>query len=117
MGHANDAAQGDLTEQHAPGTGAVQQRDPSEPDATGAEPAQPGAEVMDLLAEHVPLALLADLAAPSDVVSTQILESEGLPDDPWWEDPADAPITLRPNPGQVSSDPAGADDGEESGTG
>jgi len=116
MGHADDAAQGDLTEQHAPGSGATESAR-SEPDATGADPAQPGDEVMDLLAEHVPLALLADLAAPSDVVSTQILESEGLPDDPWWEEPADAPMTLRPDLGQASADRAGADDGEESGTG
>lgn len=41
--------------------------------------------VMDLLAEHVPLALLADLAAPDGPVSQAILETEGMPDDPWWE--------------------------------
>ena len=47
-------------------------------------------EVMDLLAVHVPLALLADLAAPSSVGSEEILESEGLPKDAWWEASADA---------------------------
>ncbi len=41
--------------------------------------------VMGLLAEHVPLALLADLAAPDGPVSQEILESEGLPADAWWE--------------------------------
>lgn len=48
------------------------------------------AAVMDLLAEHVPLALLADLVAVGGPVSQEILESEGLPDDAWWVDP-DAP--------------------------
>lgn len=39
--------------------------------------------VMDLLAEHVPITLLVDLAdAPQ---SEALLEAEGLPDDPWWE--------------------------------
>ena len=38
------------------------------------------AVVMDLLAEHVPLALLADLAAVDGPVSQAILESEGLPE-------------------------------------
>ncbi len=47
--------------------------------------------VMGLLAEHVPLALLADLAAPGGPVSQEILESEGLPDDAWWEAADDAP--------------------------
>jgi len=47
-------------------------------------------EVMDLLAVHVPLALLADLAAPSSMGSAEILESEGLPADAWWEAQEDA---------------------------
>jgi len=47
--------------------------------------------VMGLLAEHVPLALLADLAAPGGPVSQEILESEGLPDDAWWEAVDEAP--------------------------
>jgi len=42
--------------------------------------------VMDLLAEHVPLTLLADLAA-AEPRSTEILHAEGLPEDEWWQDP------------------------------
>jgi hypothetical protein len=41
--------------------------------------------VMGLLAEHVPLALLADLAVADGPVSQEILETEGLPADAWWE--------------------------------
>lgn len=55
---------------------------PATTPSTGAH--DPGS-VMDLLAEHVPLALLADLAAPDGPVSQEILETEGLPDDAWWE--------------------------------
>ena len=40
--------------------------------------------VRALLAEHVPLTLLVDLMAP-EATSTEILESEGLPDEAWWE--------------------------------
>lgn len=52
-----------------------------------AEPSdtQASADVMALLGEHVPLALLADLAEPSGPVSPAILEDEGLPDVAWWE--------------------------------
>lgn len=55
--------------------------------------------VMDLLAEHVPLTLLADLAA-TEPGSEAILQAEGLPDDAWWEDGAE--------PGAV--DPVAEDD-------
>ena len=48
-------------------------------------PAVTPPSVMDLLAEHVPLALLADLAAPDGPVSQAILETEGIPEDAWWE--------------------------------
>jgi hypothetical protein len=41
--------------------------------------------VRDLLAQHVPLALIVDLATP-EATSAEILESEGLPDQAWWED-------------------------------
>ena len=51
---------------------------------TGDEAAE-AETVMDLLAEHVPLALLADLAEPDGPVSQEILEAEGLPEDAWWE--------------------------------
>ena len=40
--------------------------------------------VRALLAEHVPLTLLVDLMAP-EATSVEILESEGLPDEAWWE--------------------------------
>lgn len=39
--------------------------------------------VMDLLAEHVPLTLLADLAT-AEPRSGEILRTEGLPEDEWW---------------------------------
>ena len=42
------------------------------------------AEVMSLLAEHVPLALLADLTNPAGPASPDILDEEGLPDVEWW---------------------------------
>ena len=48
-------------------------------------PGHDAATVMDLLAEHVPLALLADRVAPGGPESHRILEDEGLPDDAWWE--------------------------------
>ena len=47
-------------------------------------PTQDTQAVRDLLAEHVPLALIVDLATP-EVTSSEILEAEGLPDDAWWE--------------------------------
>lgn len=83
MGDVNDA-----TENNAMGRG------PIEDAASGGRATGSTDEVMDLLAEHVPLALLADLAAPSGKVSTEILESEGLPDDAWWEIGGDAGTAL-----------------------
>lgn len=53
--------------------------------AASAAAKQEADSVMGLLAEHVPLALLADLAAPDGPVSQEILETEGLPADAWWE--------------------------------
>lgn len=38
-----------------------------------------------LLAEHVPLTLLADLLTPAAPTSEELLVDEGLPGDPWWE--------------------------------
>ena len=43
--------------------------------------------VRDLLAEHVPLALIVDLATP-EATSAEILEAEGLPDEQWWSEDA-----------------------------
>ena len=60
-------------------------KDTTGPGLTGARPTGTTEEFLDLLAEHVPLALLADLAAPSGPGSTEILRTEGLPDDAWWE--------------------------------
>lgn len=56
---------------------AVQDERGAGDDATGV--------VMDLLAEHVPLTLLADLAA-AEPRSDAILAAEGLPEDAWWAD-------------------------------
>jgi len=42
-------------------------------------------EVMGLLADHVPLSLLMDLAMPAGPCSRDLLNTEGLPADPWWE--------------------------------
>ena len=65
--------------------------DAIEHDVSGAESGDPPttaqSDLMGLLAEHVPLALLADLVVASGPPSTEILQSEGLPDVPWWEKP------------------------------
>lgn len=53
--------------------------------ASTTDRAHPAGAVMQLLAGGVPLALLADLAAPDGPASQVILETEGLPDDAWWE--------------------------------
>ncbi len=59
---------------------------PADAPVDGPEETQP---VLDLLAEHVPLALLVDLVTPV-ATSSEILEEEGLPDDAWWEPAPDA---------------------------
>lgn len=41
--------------------------------------------VMGMLAGHVPLSLLADLAMPDGPASREILDTEGLPQGAWWE--------------------------------
>ena len=53
--------------------------------------------VRDLLAEHVPLALIVDLATP-EATSAEILESEGLPAEAWWE-PDPKPADAEDSPG------------------
>ena len=68
----------------------------------GAEPE--GEQVMDLLAGHVPLALLVDLITPEGPASADILRTEGMPDDAWWE-PEDAPDGDGGRPGGTA-DPA-----------
>ncbi len=42
-------------------------------------------DVMELLQEHVPLALLCDLTTPEGPHSAEILAEEGQPDDTWWK--------------------------------
>ena len=44
--------------------------------------------VMDLLHQHVPLALLCDLTTREAPSSREILAVEGSPVDHWWEQPA-----------------------------
>jgi hypothetical protein len=67
---------------------------------TGGEATAAGS-VMHLLAEHVPLTLLADLAV-AEPRSEAILEDEGLPEEAWWE-PDDAP-----GDPDAAQDPAGS---------
>jgi hypothetical protein len=40
--------------------------------------------VMDLLHDHVPLALLCDLTTPEGPHSVEILLEEGQPAEAWW---------------------------------
>lgn len=68
--------------------------------------------VMDLLAEHVPLTLLADLAV-AEPRSEAILQAEGLPADAWWEGddgraPGDAAGAGTPQD-ELPADPDAAD--------
>lgn len=39
----------------------------------------------ELLAEHVPLALLVDLVGAQPPSSEELLATEGLPEEEWWE--------------------------------
>ena len=58
---------------------------PDTSDPVGGDEEQRAAEMMRLLEEHVPLALLADLAERDGPASPVILEKEGLPEVAWWE--------------------------------
>ncbi len=97
-----DASRGERDRAIAPGHPEEDVIDPVEPttpaDTTTDEPQAPApaddadvseqkatADVMALLNQHVPLALLADLAQPEGPASPKILADEGLPDEPWWE--------------------------------
>lgn len=79
-------------------------------DERGAE-GDPTGVVMDLLAEHVPLTLLADLAV-AEPRSEAILAAEGLPEDAWWEgedEGDDAPPSTGPRAeDDVPADPDAA---------
>lgn len=63
--------------------------------------------IKDLLAEHVPLALLVDLLGAEGGTSSEILAEEGLPDEAWWEASDEDPGT---GDGPGAERPAG--DGE-----
>jgi hypothetical protein len=61
--------------------------DPAGPDgATADRSPEPGAEQTKGLFEgHVPMSLIMDLTPPEGPHSRDILDSEGAPDDAWWE--------------------------------
>ncbi|MGV8976666.1 MAG: hypothetical protein ACOH17_01355 [Cellulomonas sp.] len=67
--------------------------------------ADPASAVMRLLAEGVPLTLLADLTAPDGPASQVILETEGLPDDAWWEADLDADTAADQESDEPARDP------------
>jgi hypothetical protein len=47
---------------------------------------EPGAEqTKGLFEDHVPMSLIMDLTPPGGPHSRDILDSEGGPDDAWWE--------------------------------
>jgi len=77
-------------------------------DVTTPDPADLAAAVMRLLAEGVPLTLLADLAAPDGPASQVILETEGLPDDAWWETDSDVEEASDQASDEVVPDPEAA---------
>ncbi|PVU81951.1 hypothetical protein DDP54_01785 [Cellulomonas sp. WB94] len=70
--------------------------------------ADPAGAVMQLLAEGVPLTLLADLAAPDGPASQVILETEGLPDDAWWETDSDVEAASDEASDELPVDPEAA---------
>jgi hypothetical protein len=81
----------ETTQREGDGTSALEP-DESILEAVEQVDTEASAEVMSLLTEHVPLALLADLASREGPASPEILRAEGLPDVAWWqpEDEAEA---------------------------
>ena len=67
------------------GVGAPLEADPAIVEAVEQADTEASAEVMSLLSQHVPLALLADLASVQGPASPEILQDEGLPEVAWWE--------------------------------
>ncbi|GIG38307.1 hypothetical protein [Cellulomonas phragmiteti] len=76
------------------------QRAPQDPPGAGGDPPEDGEPVVvlgvdaaqhaqELLAEHVPLTLLADLLSPTGETSAELLDEEGLPEEEWWRPPVD----------------------------
>lgn len=47
-----------------------------------------GAQLTEMLAEHVPISLIMDLSVPTGPDSRDILDTEGAPDSTWWLPPA-----------------------------
>ena len=62
-------------------------QDPQAENSSGSQDDEGKAEkhVMGLLSEHVPLSLIVDLSDPNGPDSADILNSEGVPEDAWWE--------------------------------
>ena len=52
--------------------------------ATSAE----GEQLIEMLAEHVPISLIMDLSGPAGPDSRDILDTEGAPDGTWWLTPS-----------------------------
>lgn len=65
--------------------------------------------IKDLLAEHVPLALLVDLLGAEGGTSSEILAEEGLPDEAWWDQDGDDEAGEGPG----ADRPRGADEGPQ----
>jgi hypothetical protein len=63
----------------APSTSRVNDQD------SAAETGPAPAPVMELLEEHVPISLLLDLVAPAGPDSQDILDTEGAPEQAWWQ--------------------------------
>ncbi|WP_432573829.1 hypothetical protein [Kineococcus sp. SYSU DK005] len=40
--------------------------------------------VMEMLSEHIPLSLIMDMVSPDGPRSEELLVSEGLPEQEWW---------------------------------
>jgi hypothetical protein len=64
-------------------------------------------EMLHLLHEGVPLALLADLASPGGPHSPDILQDEGLPDVAWWGESGREPADDLPDEDEDEDDEAG----------
>ena len=73
----------DAREDGARGTDATHDGSGDDPvTATGVDPAM---HAQELLAEHVPLAVSADLVPPGGDPPADSREPEGLPEESWWE--------------------------------
>jgi hypothetical protein len=68
-------------------TARAAQEEVSMPQGPHDVPAEAEPPAMRLLAGGVPLSLLVDLATDGGPDSAAILESEGGPEDHWWEPP------------------------------